>query len=150
MKERVLIFMAVLLAIPFLAQAQRYDLRQYPSAGRGVVIMAADLPPSWFLDVWINPIVVGGQPQGPPSFTFIPHPSWQQRSREVEVGNDVGAIKAYAIAWELDRAGDRIVRAAKFPIVRYIGQVPDYNGYYWGMYIGLYELGVRSFVGSYY
>lgn len=132
------------------AQSQpKYDLRQYPSAGRGVIIMGSDLPPSWFMDVWVNPIMIAGRPQGQPSFVFIPHPSFQQRSKEWEVGNGVGAVTAYVEAYEKDRADNRIVRAVKYPVVRYVGQVPDYCGYYWSMYLGLYELGVQQWPGGY-
>jgi hypothetical protein len=136
------------------AQSQpKYDLRQYPSAGRGVVVMGSDLPPSWFLDVWINPVMVEGRPQGKRSFVLIPHPSYLQRSKEVEVGNGVGAVTAYVEAWEWDRAGNRVVRKIKYPVVRYIREVPDYQGYYWDMYLGLWELGVHywwGFGGGYY
>lgn len=151
MKKTILISLTIVIVISLSWSAQaQYDLRQYPSAGRGVVIMGADLPPSWYLDVWINPVIINGQPQGPPSITFIPHPTGQQRVQEYEVGNEVGAVTAFAVAWELDRSNNHILKGMKFQIVRYIGQVPDYYGYYWAMYIGLYELGVRWPFGSYY
>ncbi len=147
--KKVLIILFVVAILPAWALAQKYDLREYPSAGCGEVVMGSDLPPTWFLDVWINPFLVGGQPDGPPSLTFIPHPTNDVRKLKVEVGNGVGVVIAYAIAWELDRAGNRVIRASKYPIIRYIGQLPDWNGNYWGMYIGLVELGVRSY-GTYY
>lgn len=151
MKKNLFVALAVILlaASGTWVAAGTYDLRQYPTAGRGVIIMGSDLPPSWFMDVWVNPIMIAGRPQGPPSFVFIPHPSYQMRSKEWEVGNDVGAIKVYVEAWERDRAGNRIVRAVKYPVVRYVGQVPDYCGYYWSMYLGLYELGVQQWPGGY-
>lgn len=149
-----IIVLAMLLAASWAEAQSKYDLRQYPSAGRGVIIMGSDLPPSWFLDIWVNPIIVAGRPQGPPSFVFIPHPSYQMRSKEWEVGNGVGAVTAYVEAYEKDRADNRIriVRAVKYPVVQYIRQVPvDYAaGYYWVMNIGLYELGVESpWLGGY-
>ncbi|TSC52388.1 MAG: hypothetical protein LiPW39_575 [Parcubacteria group bacterium LiPW_39] len=154
MKKNLLVVALLLtvVLVPGWAEAQsqpKYDLRQYPSAGRGVIIMGSDLPPSWFMDIWVNPIMVAGRPQGQRSFVLIPHPSYQMRSKEWEVGNGVGAVTVYVEAWERDRAGQRIVRAVKYPIVRYIGQVPDYYGYYWSMYLGLYELGVQQWPGGY-
>lgn len=120
----------------------RYDLREYPSPGRGIIIMGSDLPATWFLDIWVNPAMAGGRPQGPSSFTFVPHPTYGERSREVEVAEGVGVVKLYIEAWERDRTGNRIIRAIKYPIVRYISWVPDYAGYYWTLRIGLAELGI--------
>lgn len=142
-----LTFLIIVLAMLLAASwAEAYDLRQYPSAGRGVVIMGSDIPPSWFLDVWINPVMVEGRPQGKRSFVLVPHPSYGQRSKEVEVGHGVGAVTAHVEAWEWDRAGNRIVVHISYPVVSYIGQVPvDYAaGYYWVMNLGLYELGVQQ------
>jgi hypothetical protein len=153
MKKLLPIILVAVVLFASWAGAQQYDLREYPSAGRGTVIMGADLPPSWCLDVWINPVLVGGQPQGDPTYALIPHPTGQPRSQECDIRSGVGAVTALAIAWEwqMDRAGRqiRVIQYIKYPIVRYIGQIPDNNGYYWSMYIGLAELGVRGF-GTFY
>ncbi len=144
----------VLLVASGWATAGTYDLRQFPSAGRGLVVMGSDLPPSWFLDVWVNPTMISQgspSPQGPPSFTLVPHPSYQIRSKEWEVADGAGVVKAYVVAWERDRVGNRVFRRMAY-VVRYISEVPDYEGHYWIMYLGLYELGVRwwGFGGGYY
>jgi len=137
------IFFFLLFFFATVAHAQ--DLRLYPGPERGVVIMGADIPPSWFVDVWVNPVMADGKPQGLPNIVFAPHPSYRQRNKDCDAGKDTGSVVAYVEAWEYDRAGNRIVRAVKYPIIQNISYVPDYSGYHWRIYIGLSQLGINQF-----
>ncbi len=152
MKKLTFLIMLAMLLVASWAEAG-YDLRQYPGPGRGAVIMGSDIDPNWFLEVWINPTMSGTQPQGPPTIIFIPRPTYQTRQIDWEVPYSEGVVLAYVLAWERDRAGNKVIKAMKWPVRRYINPVRDWDGYTWRMYIGLWELGVHywwGFGGGYY